>query len=499
MQTPAGCSTLPPVRRLLVCLGLLVACSSADDPPAASGAAGSGGTESAGAAGVAGSADGGDGGSGSAAAPPEGGVPVAEWDQPVEPLSAEAAADKRAACEFQAGQVPKATLGAGVPVDGDFPIDHFVLVMLENRSFDHMLQRLPDVGVTDADVAPDDFTNTTLDGKVVGIHPVEHYCIEDTAHSWAAVHGQLDGGQMSGFVTTNQASGQDGARAMGYLTPDTAPFSYFLAKTFAISDRHFCSLPGPTWPNRNFYYAASAFGKTKNQFPENHYDPIHGQLLKRGIDWRIYKSDLPGAGAFLPLIVANKEKSKNIRFLAEDMAAGDVAPVTFVDPELTSGVAKTGAHPPANHEYGEQFLYDVVKAVSSSPVWKSTAIIITYDEHGGFYDHVPPPAACPPDDIAPEEGGELGGYDRLGPRVPLYVISPWAKHGHVSHVVTDHTSVLRLLELRFRIGAMSRRDANADPLLDMFDLEHEPDTTPPVLPPRPELTAAQEASCQTSF
>lgn len=425
-----------------------------------------------------------------------------EWDVEVAAIPPGEAADKRAACAFKAGALPKETLGEGAPLDGAFPIDHFVLVMLENRSFDHVLQRLPDVGVMDADVAPADFSNQTLDGKTVAIHPAEHFCIEDTAHGWSPVHKQIGAPgalDMQGFVTTNQSGGQDGARAMGYLTPDNAPFSYFMAKTFAISDRHFCSVPGPTWPNRNFFYAASSFGRTNNSFPENEYDPIHGQLLTRGIDWRIYKTDLPGAGAFLSTIIDNKTKSRNVRLLAEDMAAGDVASVTWVDPGLASGTKVTGMHPPANHEYGEQFLWDVVSAVTQSPKWAKTAIIITYDEHGGFYDHVPPPSACKPDADEPETGGELGGFDRLGVRVPLYVLSPYAKKGHVSHVVTDHTSVLRLIETRFRIPAMSARDANADALLDMFDLQSPPDLTPPVLPERPAITPAQAEHCDTAF
>ena len=482
------------MRRLVCGLAVLWGCSEGAAPaPSAApqgGSAGSGGQAS-GAGGQAGGAV--------SLPPPAPGQPVPEWDRDVAVLPAAEAASKRASCAFQAGALPKETLGDGSIYEGDLPIDHFVIVMLENRSFDHMLQKLPDVGVTDADVAPAEFSNQTTSGKVIPIHPVETYCIADTAHSWGSVHAQLDSGKMSGFVTSNQQNGQDGARAMGYLGPEAAPFSYFLAKTFALSDRHFCSVPGPTWPNRNFFYAASSFGRTRNEFPEGAHEPIHALLSKRGVDWRNYKSDIPGAGAFLGTLLEHKANGRDYRFFAEDMAKGDVASVTFVDPQLFGGRDKTSMHPPANHEHGEAFLHDVVSAVTSSPVWAKTAILITYDEHGGFYDHVPPPSACAPDDIPPQEGAELGGFDRLGVRVPLYVVSPYAKRGHVSHVVTDHTSVLRLLQLRFRIPALSRRDANAEALLDLFDLTSPPDTSPPSLPPRPTLTAAQEAACQTGF
>ena len=134
---------------------------------------------------------------------------------------------------------------------------------------------------------------------------------------------------------------------------------------------------------------------------------------------------------------------------------------------------------------GESFASRVVNAVMSSPSWPKTVLISCYDEHGGYYDHVPPPAAVAPDQIAPklQPGDVPGGYDRYGLRVPAVVVSPWAKKKYVSSVVRDHTAVLRLIETKFNLPALTARDANADNLLDCLDLTGTPPfRTPPALP-----------------
>ncbi len=116
-----------------------------------------------------------------------------------------------------------------------------------------------------------------------------------------------------------------------------------------------------------------------------------------------------------------------------------------------------------------------------SPYWDKTVIFITYDEHGGLYDHVAPPKTCAPDDTSPKSGGELGGFDQLGFRVPVFVISPYTKAHYVSHVTHDHTSIVRFVQTLFELPALTRRDANADAMLDFFDFENPPFITPPVL------------------
>ena len=445
-----------------------------------------------GAAGTAGTAGGGAGGA--TMVPPE-------WDKQVTPLAAADAEAKRKACAFDAGALPQETLGDQATYGDGIPIDHVVLVMLENRSFDHMLQKLPSVGVTDVDVAPDTFANPSSAGKSIPIHPLSDgsYCLSDLEHGWPAVHQEVSGG-MQGFVKANELSG-DGARAMTYQTPDSAPFAYFLAKNAAIGDRYFCSLLGPTWPNRMYFYAASSLGLTANTLSnDTSAATLFDRLDVRALDWRVYKASTPGAAMFINVFLNHKDRYVALSTFMDDAAAGNLPAVTFVDPELTGNSARQSSqHPPANHQFGEEFLWDVVSAVSKGPQWARTAIFVTYDEHGGFYDHVQPPKACAPDDKAPAEGASLGGFDSLGVRVPIYVLSPYAKKGYVSHVVHDHTSIVRFVETRFKLPALTRRDANADAMLDLFDFKAPPDTAPIALPPRPGIDAAQDAACKQMF
>jgi phospholipase C len=138
---------------------------------------------------------------------------------------------------------------------------------------------------------------------------------------------------------------------------------------------------------------------------------------------------------------------------------------------------------------GEGFLRRVVAALQQSPAWGRTALFITYDEHGGYYDHVPPPPAIKPDAIEPRlpAGSQPGSYDRYGFRVPMIVVSPWSRPHHVSHRVQDHTSILAFIERKWNLPALTYRDANADPMLDYFDFHRAAFRVPPPLPAAPDL------------
>jgi phospholipase C len=164
--------------------------------------------------------------------------------------------------------------------------------------------------------------------------------------------------------------------------------------------------------------------------------------------------------------------------IADFMSAaqgGSLQPVSFVDPNLLSEI-KNGAgldeHPPGDIQSGEKFVSDVVHAVMTSPQWAHLALFITWDEHGGFYDHVAPPKACAPDKTPPMlQSGDTtpGGFDMVGVRVPLIVVSPYAKSSYVGHHVYDHTSITRFIEAKFKLPALTARDANAEPPTDLFD------------------------------
>jgi phospholipase C len=168
-----------------------------------------------------------------------------------------------------------------------------------------------------------------------------------------------------------------------------------------------------------------------------------------------------------------------------DVAAGRLPAFTFIDPNYNT----TSQENPQDIQVGERFIADVVNALMKAPTWPHTALFITYDEHGGYYDHVPPPRALKPDNIPPKLGpGDFkDGYDRYGFRVPTIVVSPWARKGYASRVVQDHTSMAAFIERKWNLPAMTLRDANADAMTDYFDFTRPAFATPPPLASAPSL------------
>lgn len=408
----------------------------------------------------------------------------------------------RAGCTFARGAMPWETLGEEVPLGDDIPIRHFILVMQENRSFDHYFGTMPGVEGIPAGASYLDETGAT----VTPFHDTD-YCVDDPHHGWGDSHRQWNDGANDGFGTAN---GGDGRRVFGYLTEEDIPFYWDLYSTFAMSDHHHCSLLGPTWPNREYYLAASSFGMTGNSAiaRERYVDAgdrlIFHSLERAGVDWRIYHTTVPFVwGAFATWAFADPASGRTRRLteLYDDIEGGTLPEVSWVDPSwATGGTQTTDEHPPANPQIGQAWLRDLVTRVMASPQWAETAIIITYDEHGGWFDHVAPPEACPPGDFPPDSGGGYT-YDRLGFRVPLVIVSPYSRAGYVSDHVTDHSSILRLLEARYDLPALSGRDANAWPLIDMFDFEGAPFMTPPAASELAEapVDEARNTACTDEF
>jgi phospholipase C len=383
-------------------------------------------------------------------------------------------------CPFGPGDHPAATLPPGTPLGADIPIDHVLVLMQENRSFDHYFGRLPHTGQRHADGLPRGASNPDpTGGPAIGTFHQTRTCEADgldLAHGWNAVHRQYNGGAMDGFTETNvEPEDPTGGRAMGYYTRTELPFYYRLARTFAIGDRYFSSVLGPTYPNRYFLLAATSFGHISNEFPTGANDwsqpTIFNLLDDAGVSWKIYNNDLP-FGFLFAYVRAHPANVVPIAQYFTDAAAGTLPQVTFIDPRfLGTPNQESDEHPPANVQVGQAFVADVVRALIASPLWLRSALFLTYDEHGGYYDHVPPPLACVPDDIPPavRPNDAQAAFDRYGIRVPLVVVSPWARRHFVSHVVHDHTSILRFIETRFDLPALTRRDANADPMLELFD------------------------------
>jgi phospholipase C len=174
--------------------------------------------------------------------------------------------------------------------------------------------------------------------------------------------------------------------------------------------------------------------------------------------------------------------------------------VAFVEPGVgRESVSEDDDHPPAIMQIGQHYVAGVVDALTKSPQWGRSAMFLTYDEHGGLYDHVEPPPACPPDDLAePLDSGELPVFDGYGIRVPFIVVSPFAKKRFVSDRVYDHTSIVRFVESRFVMPALTNRDANAEAPWDMFDFDAAPHATPPAVT-MPIIDEDKLAACEQIF
>jgi phospholipase C len=422
-----------------------------------------------------------------------------DWDRTVTPPSDRVAAAERAHCEYRRGALAAETQGASHPYGDKIPVDHIVIVMQENRSFDHYFQKLPEHGQPEVEVAPVDFTNPGVDGNPVPIHRSKLPCIADTAHSWAAVDRQIADGRMDGFVLTSEGYSEGmtpaellmGDRSMEYLDEPDMPFYYGLARDFAIADHYHASVPGPTWPNRLYLYASSSFGRAGNSAvvpPKTMFD----ELDRRGVDYRVYFSDRVRIGAFIEKLVP-PEHTRDITAYFDDAARGDLPAVAFVC--STFGAANdvaTWEHPPALPQIGERWVATVIDALGKSPDWNRSALFLAYDEHGGLFDHVPPPPACAPDEFPPESG--VGSFERLGVRVPMILVSPYARRHFVGHHVYDHTSIARFVQARFRLPALSARDANAEAPWEMFDFESPPGPPPVVV--LPEVDPALAKKCK---
>jgi len=278
---------------------------------------------------------------------------------------------------------------------------------------------------------------------------------------------------------------------MGYYDQTDLPFYYGLYNTFATGDRYFCSVLSQTYPNRLYLLAGTSFGYIRNDASHLPGASVFNLLDNAGITWRIYTDEGPPLlNAYGSILFAYVQARHDVRVFPisqffTDASNGSLPNVAFIDPKGGGGQnIEDDEHPAANVQVGQAFAAGVINGFMASPAWATSAMFFAYDEHGGFYDHVPPPAATPPDAIAPRYaiGDPHYLFDRYGFRVPVAVISPYTKPHFVSHVVHDHTSILRFIETRFALPTLTARDAAADPMLEMFDFSTAAFATPPTLP-----------------
>jgi phospholipase C len=357
-------------------------------------------------------------------------------------------------------------------------IEHVFVLMMENRSFDHMLafSGLPGI-------APPP-------GKFGFKSGAADQLTDDPPHELEDVAAQINGGAMDGFL------GNGGPDTMLGLDQSKVPVLIELASKNLCFDNWFSSMPGPTWPNRLFAHAASSGGLDSSMGsldtaqasirPAYHLDFEHGHIFDRltaaGVSWRIYHHhsaldiDYPQVLSLKGMVDKRHDPNffRPFKTFASDMARGDVVGYTFIEPGYgLPGYSRGNSHHPSgNITLGEMLIRDTYNAIFEHKVGANSALLITWDEHGGFFDHVTPPAAVPPGDAPLNHHRAKDpanfAFDRFGVRVPAVLISPWLPAGlgssiFGSQVFFDHSSIIRALRTTFSLGpALTNRD-NASP------------------------------------
>ena len=480
-------------------------------------------------------------------------------------------------------------------------LKHIIVIFQENRSFDHYFGALAYAPGTPYHAAekcgPDDHAcvdgltckpgaagaltcsnwNAHADKKKVYAFHADTRCIApDLDHEWQGSHRDvnfahpdkaLNDPLNDGFVRqndimapdTHRTGPADGGRAMAYYTQADIPFYYDVAEHFAISDRYFASILGASDPNHAFHLAGTFFGhitdEEKGPPRPDGYKPLNGTiydlLTAAGVDWAESYQDVPEGAAYLRFTSVTDDSQNDPHFIHhQDLldrlqgkpGAKPLPSVVWVNARIgyfDKGATTSNEHPSADIQRGQAWVSALLNDLRHGPYWKDSVVLITYDEGGGFYDHVKPPAApqgemntpdgldpgacadathlpdsakpgggvycfrerkigttydeilglCPQYDPAKPYPGACPNYDQLGFRVPLMVISPFAKKAYVSHMVADHTSMLALIERRFLTGPdgitkhLTRRDQAAWDLEDMFDFTGSPSLETPLPPP----------------
>jgi phospholipase C len=346
--------------------------------------------------------------------------------------------------------------------------EHVIVVMMENRSFDHFLGWVPGANGRQGGLS-------YLDSKG-GAHPTHSLAPDyqgcgflNPGHSYEAGRVQYNKGGADGWLLEGSAANDSNPKqandiyAIGYYGPDDLKFFSQAAPAFTVCDNYFSSILSATYPNR-FYMHSAQTDRLANTMAQSNLPTIWSRLEEKGLSRRYYFNDLP----FLALWGSRyADISKPFAQFLRDAADGTLPNVAYVDPRF--GGEDEGAtnddHPHADIRAGQAFLNQVYDAVRNSPNWSKTVLIINYDEWGGFYDHVPPPLApIPPASAA---AGDKDG--RLGFRVPVLIISPYAQRGFVAPGQYDHTSILKMIEWRFGLPALTVRDETAKNLAEALD------------------------------
>ncbi len=357
--------------------------------------------------------------------------------------------------------------GGGLLDPASCGIDHVIVFMMENRSFDHFLGWL-----SGADGRQAGLTYVDSAGVSHATYPLapdyQGCSYADPDHSYAGGRVEYNGGACDGWLRANDIF------SIGYYRQQDLAFLGRAVPDWTSFDQYFCAILGPTFPNRIYQHAGQT-DRIENSFDISQLPTIWDRLAAQGVSGRYYYSDVPFLGLwgakYTPI-------SRTIDVFYADCALGTLPAVAFVDGSFLQELTGTGAddHPYGDIRAGEAMMNRIYTAVTRSPAWSRTVFVINFDEWGGFFDHVPPPVApIPPADQA---AGNADG--RRGFRTPTLLISPFARRAHTSHVLYDHTSVLRMIEWRWGLDPLTVRDATANNLADELDFTQVDPTPPPV-------------------
>ncbi len=424
---------------------------------------------------------------------------------------------------------PTAGNGTVTSSSGIQKVNHIIILMQENRSFDHYFGKINAYRAAqglgkDVDGLPDDdttITNIGYDGSVQHPHHAPNICTQDLSSAWnesradvnitqqGAYSYPVSPAKMDGFARAagHYAAGngyQDlgGARAMAYYTEQELPYYYYMATQFAMSDRFFSSMPTRTDPNRIALFAATTAG---HAYPlGDPHNPQPAQLNIKTIielldnakvSWKIYTPEDTSTGArgtyFTDFVYANSHLDSthlvDVARFSTDAQAGTLPSVALIETgseEATGGGSSTAIdeHPQDDIQVGAAYVADKINTLMNSPSWKDSVFFFLYDEGGGFYDHVPPPAVPSPDGISPIDLASTdnrGDFTITGFRVPFIAISPFSKKNYVSHTVMDTTAVLKFIETRYGLPSLTKRDASMPDMTELFDFAGAPWATPP--------------------